>query len=180
MRSEEVTKIEETFRNSRSSDELFDAFQSAMKIKLTDLDIFKILIANPTLSPGEIKMFTEKLIKEIPGKAHDLLLWTGKVLENHPNNYTHLEDTILIYRRAIAHNPSSHESLLKLLNLYNHELDLPTNHKILSVVEESIASVDRKSKVYYELAKHYRKLGNVEMEKNYLRRAEESSKTERG
>ncbi len=180
MNLDEIKRIEDTFRNSASSDELFDAFQNAIKMKLRDIGTFKILIANPTLTPNEIKMFTEKLLNEIPSNSFDLLLWTGKVFENHPHNYRHLEDTISIYQRAIAHKPSSHEPLLKLLNLYNHELDLPTNRKILSLINESIDFVNRKSKVYYALANHYKKCSDPNLEKNYLRLAEESAKKERG
>jgi hypothetical protein len=179
VNSDDVKRIEDTFRNSKSSNELFDAFQEAIKSKLCDLEIFKILIANPILSVDEIKMFTEKLLKETPGNALDLLLWTGKVLENHPDNYYHLEDTILIYQRAIAHKPTSHEPLLRLLSLYSHEIDLPTNQKILNLIDESIAAVDQKSKVYYALAKHYKKCGDPKLEKKYLYLAEESVKRER-
>jgi len=175
---DDVKRIEDTFRNSRSPDELFDAFQNAIKINLNDSDTFKILIANPALTPNEIKMFTEKLLKEIPGNALDLLLWTGKVLENHPDNYNYLEDTILIYQRAIFYKPNSHEPLLRLLNLYNHEIDLPTNQKILNLIDESVAAVDQKSKVYYSLAKHYKKCGDPKSEKKYLQLAEKSVKRE--
>ena len=176
MNLDDVKRIEDTFRNSRSPDELFDAFQNAIKINLSDIDTFKILIANPTLTPNEIKMFTEKLLKETPGNALDLLLWTGKVFENHPDNYNHLEETILIYQRALSYKPTSHEPLLKLLHLYNHEIDFPTNQKILDLIDESVAAVDKKSKVYYALAKHYKKCGDPKLEKKYLQLAEESIK----
>ncbi len=178
MNAEDKKKIEETFRNSVSSDELFDAFQAAIKFNLSDIDTFKILIANPALSPSEIKMFTEKLIKEKPRNAFDLLLWTGKVFESHPNYYNHMEDTVLIYERAIKHNPPAHEPLIKLLNLYNHEIDLPINSKILEIIDESIAEVNKKSEVFYSLAEHYRKCGDAEKKKKYFALAEKAVKSE--
>lgn len=179
MNSDDVKKIEDTFRNSKSSNELFDAFQDAIKSKLCDIEIFKILIANPILSVDEIKLFTEKLLKETPGNALDLLLWTGKVLENQPNNYNYLEEALFYYRRAISTKPDFHEPLLRLLNLYNYEIELSTNRKILDIIEESVTAVDQKSKVYYALAHHYKKCGDPNSEKKYLHLAEESTKRER-
>ena len=179
MNLDDVKKIEETFRNSKSPDELFDTFQNAININLGDLETFKILLANPTLSPDEIKMFTEKLIKEIPNKALDLLLWTGKVFENHPDNYKHLEDAFSYYHRAISLQPNSHEPFLRLLNLYNHEIEFPTNQKILDVIDESVAAVDRKSKVYYALANHYKRCGDSKLEAKYIALAEKSAERER-
>lgn len=179
MNLEDVKRIEDTFRNSKSSDELFDAFQDAINIKLSDVSIYKILIANPILTADEIKMFTKKMIKEIPGKEYDILMWTGKVFENHPQNFKYLEDTFNIYQQAISHRPNSHEPLLRLLILYNHEIDLPANQKILKLIDESIAAVDQKSKVYYAIAEHYKKCNDQNMEKKYLRLAEAATKRER-
>lgn len=179
MNLDEANRVEDTFRNSTSSDELFDAFQKAIRIKLNDINIFKILIANPTLTPNEIKMFTEKLLKEIPNNAFELLLWTGKIFESLPKFNDHLEDTILFYQRAISHKPTTHEPLVKLLNLFNHDVNLPTNQIILNLVDEFVAGVDRKSEVYYALAKHYKKRDHPIMEKQYLRLAEECAKRER-
>lgn len=175
---DDLQNFEEIFRNSKSSDELFDAFQNAIKINLCDLQTFKILLANPTLSPDEIKMFTEKLIKKIPNESLDLLLWTGKVLENHPANSNYLEDALIYYRRAISTKPNFHEPLLKMLNLHNYEIELPTNPKILEIIEESVIAVNRKSKIYYALAHHYKKFGDSKSEAKYIALAERSVKKE--
>jgi len=180
LNQEIIRKIEETFRSAHSSNELFDAFQTAINLKVSDLSIYKILIANPALSVDEINMFTKKLINEIPGKKYELLLWTGKVFENHPQNIFNIENTFSIYQQAIFQRPNSHEPLLRLLNLYNHDLKLPTNQKIINLIEKSLAAVDKKSKVYSALAKHYKKCGDSESEKRYLRLAETSAKLERG
>ena len=179
MNLDDLKKFEEIFRNSKSSDELFDAFQGAVKINLCDLQTFKILLANPTLSPDEIKMFTEKLIKEIPNESLDLLLWTGKILENHPDNSNYLEDALIYYRRAISTKPNFNEPLLRILNLYNYEIELPINRKILEIVEELVTAVDQKSKVYYALAHHYKKCGDSKSEAKYIALAEKSAKRER-
>ena len=168
-------KIENIFRNSSSPDELFDAFHTALKLKIKSADTFKILLANPTLSPDEVKMFTEKLIREQPGNAFEFNMWTGSVFENFISDYERLEDTLEYYKRAIFHKPNACEPLLKLLNLFNYEIDLPSNSRIINIIQDSVAATDQKSKVYYALANHFRKTGNNRMEVKYLALAEKYS-----
>ena len=64
--------------------------------------------------------------------------------------------------------------LLNLLSLYNYELDLPTNKVILEFVETRISAVQFKSKVYYALADHYKKIGDKQLEEKFLLLAEKS------
>jgi hypothetical protein len=175
---EEINRIEEVFRNSKSPDELFDTFQKAIKIKLSDIGVFKILLANPMLSRDEIKLFTGKLIKEMPDSSLDLLMWAGKVFENHADYYDNVKEAFLYYQRAISYRPESHEPQLNLLNLYNYEIDIPTNKKILEVIDESVFAVNQKSKIYYALAKHYKKCGDSKLEVKYLALAERSAENE--
>jgi tetratricopeptide (TPR) repeat protein len=175
----EIKRIEETFRNSKSSDELFDAFQDAIKLNISDIGVFKILLANPMLSPDEIKLFTEKLIKEMPDSSFELLIWAGKIFENHTDYFNNVIEALLYYERAISSRPESHEPLLNLLNLYNYEMNLPINQKIFDSIDKSISSVNRKSKIYYALAKHYKKCGNTKMEIKYLELAEKSAAKEK-
>jgi len=178
MNSEEVRKIEEMFRSSESHDELFDAFQGAMRIKLTDLESYKILLANPVLSPDEIKMFAEKLLKEMPEDSFSLLMWTGKIFESHPDIYNRMEDAFNYYSRAALHQPDLSAPLLRLLNLYNYDIEFPLNGKIIDVIEKSIEAVERKSDLYYSLSSHYKKCGDKRREVAYLGLAEKAARKE--
>ena len=59
---DEIKKnIENVFRGSSSSDELFDYFQEALKHQTNDIGLYKMLLGNPALSSDELKMFAEKL-----------------------------------------------------------------------------------------------------------------------
>ncbi|MCX6169626.1 MAG: hypothetical protein NTX65_09805 [Ignavibacteriales bacterium] len=178
MNFDEINKIEETFRNSTSADELFDAFQDAIKLKLADMGVYKILLANPTLSPDEIKLFTEKLIKEIPDSSFDLSMWAGKVFENHTDYFNYVSDALFYYQRANSFKPEFHEPLLSLLNLYNYEIDLPINKKIFDIIEESVSNVNQKSKIYYALSRHYKKCGDSNMEIKFYALAERAAEKE--
>ena len=175
---EELNKIESIFRNSTSPDLLFDAFQEAIKLKVKDPEIFKILLGNPALSTDEIKMFVEKLIKEFPGNANELFKWAAKIFELQQNYHSATHDAINYYKRAHDYKPESFESLIQLLQLYNHELNLPTNKIILEFVETRISAVQLKSKIYYALADHYKKIGDKQREGKFLLLAERAAEIE--
>lgn len=178
MDSKRIKEIENVFRNATSSDELFDAFQEALELNLNDLEIFKMLLANPALSADEIKMFTEKLIKEFPINAFDLCMWTAKVFENDQLDPHRLEDAIQYYSRANFIEPSLSEPLTQMLGLYNYGIDVLANRKILDIVESRVKSVKKKSEVFYVLADHYKKVGNIERAAKYLALAERSAERE--
>ena len=177
---EKLNKIENIFRNSTSTDLLFDAFQEAIELKIKDLEIFKILLGNPALSSDEIKMYVEKLIKEFPGEANELSIWTARIFENKGDYLNSLEDALHYYKKAHDYKPDSSESLLQLLQLYNYELELPINKNIIEFVEYRISSVKLKSKIYYALADHYKKIGDKQSEIKYFALAERSAEIENG
>jgi hypothetical protein len=171
-------RIENIFRSASSSEELFDAFQEALKFGIKAIDSFKILLANPSLTHDEIKMYTEKLIIELPQKAYDINLWTANIFENCSTEYDRLEDSLNYYLRAFFHQPDLHEPLLRLLNLYNYDYDFPSNIKIINLIEDGVVMVSQKSKVYYAMANHYRRIGNNRLEVKYLSLAEREAEKE--
>ena len=179
MNDEHIIKIETAFRCANSFDELFDSFREALKIGLSDMNIYRILLSNPKLSPDEIKIFAEKLIKEFSANSFMLSLWTAEIFENYPNIREGVDEAIHYYSRAIHYLPSSHKPLLGLLNLYNYETDFITNKKIVDLINSTLPTVDLKSKVYYALADHYKKTGNVQLATIHLALAEKAAEREK-
>ncbi|AFN74382.1 hypothetical protein MROS_1143 [Melioribacter roseus P3M-2] len=179
MKNDLIKKLESTFRYSSSSDELFDAFTEAVRNGVDDLEVFKVLLGNPTLSLDEIKMYAEKLIRDFSHKKYDLSIWTAKVLENNSDEYDYLESAIEYYKKAIDANPASHEPLTDLLGLYNFDLDLPTNSRIIDIVKSNVKNVELKSKVYNSLANLYKRLKDFQNEARYTALAEKAAERER-
>jgi len=176
---ESIKKIEDVFRNSVLQDDLFDAFRDAINLKINDVELFKILLANPALSIDELKMYTEKLLKEIPGSAYQLCLWTAKVFENHADDYEKLEHAVSYYTHACRHNPSAHEPYLELIKLYNTDIELPTNKKILELAEFGITTVNYKSKIYFALADLFKKMNDLNSASKYLALAAKAAEREK-
>ncbi|MEW6194143.1 MAG: hypothetical protein AB1521_03185 [Bacteroidota bacterium] len=176
---ESIKRIEFVFRNSVSQDELFDAFREAIVLRINDVALYKILLANPALNKDEIKMYTEKLLKEIPGSTFQLCMWTAKVFENHAEDYEQLEHAIVYYTKACYHNPESHEPYLDLVKLYNTDMELPSNKKILQIIETGTSSVIYKSKVYFALSDLFKKMNDLNNASKYLALAAKAAEREK-
>ena len=179
MNDKKKIKIENTFRQSDSQDNLFDAFQSAIENNLEDPEIYKVLLANPALSPDEIMMFTEKLCREFPEQKFGYYIWTAQVFENKSQSQENRLRAMDHYIRAAETEPTNFSPYISLLNLYNIEMDLPSNKKILNYVEEGVRKVHKKSKLYYALANLYKKLGDIQNEARNYALGEKSSQREK-
>ncbi len=171
-----INKLEDTFRNSTNSDELFDAFQSALSNNVTNIEVYKILLGNPLLSIDEIKMFSDKLSKEFADLSYDINLWTASIFENNYTDYRCLEESLSYYKRAAERDESSFEPYLKALELYDYDMNTPLNHLILKFTETGIEKVENKSLIYYSLADHYKKINNDAMCRKYSELAERANK----
>jgi len=171
-------EIEQIFRNSNSPDELFDAFRGAITRRISDIELYKILLANPILSKEELKMYSEHLSKVFCEKAFDIFMWTGNIFANYNAEYERLEDSISYYVKALYSNPKNHEPFCKLLQLYNYDMNLPANKIIIEIVESCINKVERKSVVYTEMSKLFEKAGFKEKSVEYLKLAQKQQREE--
>lgn len=180
MQNDYYHKIESIFRNSNSPDELFDTFNDAIKLKITDLSLYKIFLGNPALSVDELKMFTGKLLKEIPENRFLIGMWAAKIFENRQSGYEFIENAIHYYTLAIESKPEAHEPLLEMIRLFNTELDLHYNRKILDLIDNFIPAVNYKSRVYFALADLYKKKNDLNTASKYLALANKSAERERG
>lgn len=179
MKEELTKKIESIFRNSTSQDELFDAFDEAVKNNIRDFDLYKILLANPFLSSDEIKMYTEKILKDSPFNSYSILMWTAKIFENRDRGVWCAEDSFNYYLRAFNFNSSEAEPLIGMLNLYNIEINSGLNKNILSSVVELVHAVKFKSVVYSAMAALFKKKGDLYTASKYLALAEKAAESER-
>jgi hypothetical protein len=169
---------ESIFRNSTSRDEIFDAFNLAVKNKIYDKDLYKILLANPALSNEEIIMYTEKLCKERKELGYDLYNWTGYLFYLKDRDFSLLDNSLYYFQKAFMLNPEEYKPLISALSLYNYEIDLPANADILRLVNTGLSKVKKKSVIYRQLSKHYGKLGNEELCRKFSRLAERSRREE--
>ncbi|HEY4613503.1 MAG TPA: hypothetical protein VII11_11025, partial [Bacteroidota bacterium] len=63
------------FSNSADFNELFDAFEDAIRQGIQDVELYRLLFWNHSLGPDELCLFGEKLAKEFPVIAYDVYMW---------------------------------------------------------------------------------------------------------
>jgi hypothetical protein len=178
MHSNLKINLEKVFQNSKNPDELFDAFQLIIYKKVNDLELFKILLANPVLSQDELLMFTEKLALDFPGSSYDIYLWLAKVIEN-KTHHLECQDIALKYLiQASRLRPENNEPLIRSIDLYNFDLELSLNENIISFINKAIGNVNIKSKIYYRLARLYKKLLKPDKAREYEMMAEKTAAEE--
>lgn len=164
-------KIEEVFRQSNSRGELFDAFHDAISNNIDDIDLYKILLANPILSKEEISMYSNKLSSVAESKRFDIYMWAAKLLENKSYDHESVSSSLSFYLKASETNPQNEKPLLQMLHLYNYDLNLPTNKRIVELIEQKLDNLKEKGGVYIALANHYDRLGLIDTKTKYLRLA---------
>lgn len=170
--------IESSFRTSNSSGELFDALKLAINNKIKDVSLYKILLANPTLSKYELIMFTEKICKDFEHCRYELYLWAAQVFESRTGDYDFTEDSFYFYQKAFLTSPEQHNPLMGAFNLFNYDYEIPANNNILSFINIGVATVMKKSVVYKRLADHFYKVGNKELKVKYQKLANVQQKRE--
>lgn len=178
MNDDSIKHIESVFRNSNDSGELFDAFHTALSSGIKDLETYKILLGNLVLSKDEVLMYSDKLCKEFNAYEYDICMWTAKVLGTRMLEYGCRESSIAYFERAFYTNPENCEPLLKAIGLFDTDMKIPTNNKILNIIDLGLLSVKQKSRIYHSLSDLYKKIGQPGLAQRYLQLAEKSAREE--
>ena len=171
-------EIENIFRNSNDSNQLFDAFHDAIELGIKDIELYKVLIGNPTLSQNEISMYTEKVGKDLPESKFELFLWTADLFGTKSFKVEAIESAVKYYRKAAELQPASHIPYINALNLYNYDIEYSINRNILDFVIEGIPVVNKKSVIYKSLADHYKKINDKTEYKKYCDLFEKTKRRE--
>ena len=153
-------EIENIFKTSNSHEELFDAFTEAITNKYNDVELYKILLANPALGANEVIMFSEKIGKEFPSERYDLYFWVAELFSGQSFNVECYEKALEYYLKVFEMDMDNYEPLSAALGLYNYDLNITLNKEIVSTVEKGADIVKDRSKIYYALAEHYNKTGD--------------------
>ena len=167
--------LEKVFRDSNSIDSLFDGFQLLIYKKIDDISLFKTLLANPALSPDELKLFTNKIAQEFKHCSYEIFNWTATIFET---KYGCVDYAFNYYVKAINVKPFLYEPFLSLLRLYDYDLDTFTNRSIVEFIENAVEFVDCRSKVYSVMAIHYLKIGDSDTSVKYEALAEKHQRKE--
>jgi tetratricopeptide (TPR) repeat protein len=167
MHSDLKQSLEDTFRTSNSSDELFDAFRVAIDRRIEDEDFYKVLLRNSALSIDEISMFAGKICKEFPDISYSIFYCVGQLLASISSYSKHHDEALRYFLKAASKDPQAHEPYLAIAKMYNSELNLPRFEVVVQTVADGITFVNFKSPLCFALADLYKLIGDAEKEQNY-------------
>ena len=159
--------LEEIFRTSNSSDDLFDSFRTAIENKIGDEDLYKILLRNKALSADEISMFAEKICKEFPNLSYNIYFCVAQLFESISSYGKYLDRSFVYYTKAAGRKPTLHEPYMAIAKIYNAEFNIPKFESIVKAIEDALPNVDLKSSLCFALSDLYKKINNNEKSLDY-------------
>jgi hypothetical protein len=173
MRSYSVEDIRRCFSSSTDFNEIFDAFQAAISQHIKDVEPYRLLFWNHSLSPDEVRLFGEKLAAEFPDLAYDIYLWLASVFEVTYSSSDNFELALHYYQKAAGVKPSEPDPYLDACDCYDPDLNIPPLASLIEFVKHGIDHAANPSSLYKRLAHLYELAGDVEQSEYYRRKSED-------
>jgi hypothetical protein len=116
--------------------EIFDAFEEAISLRIDDMEVYKLLFWNPTLTPDELGLFGEKLAKEFPGLAYDTFMWLADIFEVTYSVYDNHVRSLEYFQKAAAVRDDEATPYLAAANCYEPDLNIPPVNVLLEFLKK--------------------------------------------
>ena len=173
-----IDELRSIFANSTDFNDLFDAFEDALEQKIQDVELYRLLFWNNSLSPDELCLFGGKLGREFPLIAYDTYMWLASVFEVTYSAYDNFELAILYYRKAAETKPKELQPYLDACDCYDPDLNIPPVDVLIDFVREGLNHVDKKKVLLQRLARLYEMIGDEEQAEYYRRLADDHGASE--
>ena len=169
-----IEEIRKRFELSKEFNELFDAFEQSLHRRLEDIDLYKKLFWNPTLTPDELCLFGEKLAKEFPELAYDTYMWLADIFEVTYAMYDNHVRSLEYFQKAAVVSPHAPAPYLAAAKCYEPDLNIPPLGLLINFLKRGLSSTDSPRIFYEQLIELYEYAGNDEMIDYYHRKLNES------
>jgi tetratricopeptide (TPR) repeat protein len=166
--------IRAVFANSADFNQLFDAFEEALAQELRDIELYRILFWNNSLSPDELRMFGEKLSREFPELAYETFLWLANVFEVTYSAYDNFELAMVYYRKAASVNPEDPDPYIRACDCYDPDLNIPPIPLLIDFLKAGLQTVKNKQVLYLRLSHLYQLKGDEDLSEFFRRLAGQS------
>jgi hypothetical protein len=167
-------EIRECFQSSKIFNEIFDAFQSALAQRIDDVEMYRVLFWNDSLSDDEIILFGEKLAKEFPHVAYDVYMWMAKVFESFFAARDNFEHALQYYEKATKVNPMACDPYLDACDCYEPDLKIPPLEVLIEFVKRGLDSTADKKILFSRLSYLYQLLGDNDLADYYRLKSNEA------
>jgi tetratricopeptide (TPR) repeat protein len=172
MRAYSVEEIRRCFSTSTDFNEIFDAFQSALSQKMKDVEPYRLLFWNHSLTPDEIRLFGEKLAAEFPDLSYDVYLWLAGVFEVTYSSSDNYELALHYYQKAASVKPAEPDPYLDACDCYEPDLNIPPLGSLIEFVKHGVEHVANPKSLYKRLSHLYELAGDMEQSELYRQKSE--------
>ena len=176
MRDYTVEDIRRCFSSSSDFNEIFDAFQAALSQNLKDVEPYRLLFWNHSLTPDEVRLFGEKLAAEFPDLAYDVYLWLAGVFEVTYSSNDNFELALYYYQKAASVQPAELDPYLDACDCYDPDLNIPPLASLIDFVKKGADRAVNPVSLFKRLAYLYELSGDLERSEQYRHKAEDYTK----
>jgi tetratricopeptide (TPR) repeat protein len=175
MRTYSVEEIRTCFASSTDFNEIFDVFQAALMQKVKDVEPYRLLFWNHSLTADEVRLFGEKLASEFPDMAYDVFLWLASIFEVTYSTSDNFELAIHYYRRAALAKPQEIDPYLDACDCYDPDLNIPPLNTLVDFLRNGLSLVAHRAALHRRLAHLYELSGDPDRAEEQRRKADEAS-----
>lgn len=150
-------------------------FQSALAQQVKDVEPYRLLFWNPSLTPDEVRLFGEKLAGEFPDLAYDVFLWLASIFEVTYSSNDNYELAVHYYQKAALAKPAEPDPYLDACDCYDPDLNIPPIASLIEFVKHGVQHVTNPVSLYRRLTHLYELSGDDEQSEFYRRKAEEGA-----
>ncbi len=167
-------EIKRRFLESDDFNEIFDAVEEAVKQKIEDIELYRLLFWNNSLSAEAIAMFGEKIASEFPSIAYDVYMWLASVFETVHSKFDNYDGALKFYRKASQVRPQEIDPYLDAADCYDPDLNIPPAESLIKFLVEGLEHVRTPKPIYQRLIALHRAIGNEEMARFYEQKMKET------
>jgi hypothetical protein len=153
-------EIRNKFAQGKDFNEVFDAFEDALKQGIQDVELYRLLFWNASLRPDELCLFGEKLAKEFSHLAYDTYMWLACVFEVTYASYDNFELAMRYYRKAAKARPQEVQPYLDAADCHEPDLNIPPFLILVEFLKEGINNVSDKKTLLHRLSYLYQMHGD--------------------
>jgi tetratricopeptide (TPR) repeat protein len=175
MHTYSVEEIRTCFASSTDFNEIFDVFQAALMQKVKDVEPYRLLFWNHSLTADEIRLFGEKLASEFPDMAYDVFLWLASIFEVTYSTSDNFELAIHYYRRAALAKPEEIDPYLDACDCYDPDLNIPPLNTLVDFLKNGLPLVTNSAALHRRLAHLYELAGDPDRAEEHRRKADQAS-----
>jgi tetratricopeptide (TPR) repeat protein len=166
-------EIRAIFTSSKDFNQIFDAFEAAIESRYDDIELYRQLFWNKSLTPDELCLFGEKLAKEFPPIAYDVYMWLANVFELTFFAYDNYELAVTYYKKAASVKPKEPDPYLDACDCYDPDLNIPPIDQLIEFVKSGVGAVGNPKSLYLRLARLYSIIGDEDQSIYYQAKASE-------